>query len=551
MLKTLIIENLALIDKAELYFEPGLTVITGETGAGKSVIVNAIGLLLGERADRDSIRFGFDIGRVVGVFATSRLPSDYKKQYAAYIDNDTISVVREVAKSGKSKVLINNLTSTLAELKDITAPFAEILSQHANQQLMNEEMHLDFLDNFAGITGVREDVTEKYARWKKSADLLKQTLQKRDMLKDEQELLKFQKSEIEKASIQPGEEESLIAEKKKLDSSRTLMSTTTFILDVLNADENSTANLLSMIQKELDKIAEIDPELKKHSEELIDISYRLQDLSQHLESYGSNIVDDPERIEDINQRLDELYNLKKKYGGSEEAILETYESIKRTLASNPPDIDSHIDKLQKETEQLFAEYSSAALSLSDTRKKAASYLQKLVVKELAELAIDKSQFKFEFIYEDDPDGVIIDGKAVKPFPYGLESGHILFSANPGEPLKSLVKTASGGEISRVFLALKSAEKKNRQLTNSLLVFDEVDAGIGGQTAIEVGKKLKKLSQDNQLLVITHLHQIAREANHHYVVKKTNDKSKRVIISVNKLDSTGKQRELKRMVALPE
>ncbi|HKK20984.1 MAG TPA: DNA repair protein RecN, partial [candidate division Zixibacteria bacterium] len=179
------------------------------------------------------------------------------------------------------------------------------------------------------------------------------------------------------------------------------------------------------------------------------------------------------------------------------------------------------------------------------------YLEKLVTKELTELAIDSGGFKFEFVYQDDPEGVIMGTRAVKPGPNGLETGRILFSANRGEPLKSLVKTASGGEISRVLLALKSAEKKNNKLQHSLLVFDEVDSGIGGQTAIEVGKKLKKLSADSQLLVITHLHQIAREADHHFVAEKDAGKGRRTTITVRSLTDEGKDRELARMVALPK
>jgi len=210
-----------------------------------------------------------------------------------------------------------------------------------------------------------------------------------------------------------------------------------------------------------------------------------------------------------------------------------------------------IEQLEASTARLFDEYSKAALALSKKRKSAAARIEKLVTKELSELAIDGAGFKFEFIYEDDPDGVVINERAVKPFAHGLENGRILFSANPGEPLKSLVKTASGGEISRVLLALKSAEMANGSMKPSLLVFDEVDAGIGGRTAVELAEKLKKLSKTSQLIVVTHLHQIARIADHHFVALKRTDRMKRTVIDVRKLSSSDIQGELDRMVALPE
>jgi DNA repair protein RecN (Recombination protein N) len=230
-------------------------------------------------------------------------------------------------------------------------------------------------------------------------------------------------------------------------------------------------------------------------------------------------------------------------------VLQTLIHINEQLQDRP-DIDSLIDRLEGDYENRRQTYTKEALALSEARHKAADYLQKLVIKELTELAIDNGGFEFEFVYEDYADGIAIDGRAVRPFPYGLESGRFLFSANPGEPLKSLVKTASGGEISRVLLALKAAEKKANKLFHSLLVFDEVDAGIGGQTAVEVGKKLKKLSENSQLIVITHLHQIAMLADHHYVAEKKTKKS-RAVIFVDRLDQTGRKAEIDRMLALPE
>ncbi len=551
MLRRIKIENLALVENLELEFDKGLTVLTGETGAGKSVIVTALGLALGDRADREFIRFRSDSASVEAVFDVSRLSPDYKKEFAEVIFDGQVRVSREFSRDGSSRVKINDHPCTLAQLKTVTEPIAEILGQHANQMLMDENNHLDFLDHFASLDSIKESVAAKYHAWRQVVDEYQQVKERRDRIVKERELLTFQKNEIEKAAVSVGEEEELTNEKRVLDSARLLMEAASNIQAILDSEENSVLTLMGTAEKELEKMAKVDSKLEARTEEVTSLIYQLQDFRNFIEQYGGSVQDDPARIEEINLRLDELYKLKKKYGGSERSILDALDEINRKLADSPPDIDSYIESLKKKSFALFDDYSQQALALSDTRKKAADYLEKLVTKELTELAIDSGGFKFEFVYQDDPEGVIMENRAVKPGPNGLETGRILFSANRGEPLKSLVKTASGGEISRVLLALKSAEKKNNKLQHSLLVFDEVDAGIGGQTAIEVGKKLKKLAADSQLLVITHLHQIAREADHHFVAEKGTDKSRRTTITVHSLTDEGKDRELARMVALPK
>lgn len=551
MLKRIEIENIALVEKVELNFEKGLTVLTGETGAGKSVIVTAISLILGERSDREYVRSHCENGHIEATFDISKMPSKYKTKFSNLINENKIIIERDISQRGGSKIKINNKPATLNQLKAITAPLAEIIGQHANQMLMNEENHLDFLDYFATLDDIKQIVANKYNEWKKASEELTKIKKKKEQLINEKELLLFQKKEIESAHITIGEEEQLLNEKKILDSIRNLMMSASMIQKIMDSDESSTLSLLNQTMKELDKMADIDNSLSSKVTELTDITYRLQDFNRDMEQYGSSLQDDPLRLEEINLRLDEIYKLKKKYGGSEQSILDALKTIKNKLIKLPSDINSHIENLEEKCQTLFGEYTQEALALSDNRKKAANYLENLVIKELKELAISNGNIRFEFIYEDDPDGVIVNGKAVKPTANGLEQGRILFSANPGEPLKSLTKTASGGEISRLLLALKSAEKKNNKLKRSLLVFDEVDAGIGGQTAFEIAKKLKKLSSDNQLLVITHLHQIAHEADRHLVAQKIIQENNRTSIIINCLDESGRKNELKRMIALPQ
>lgn len=552
MLTKLSIQNLALVDNISLQFDKGLSVLTGETGAGKTVIVNALALTLGDRTDKDTIRFGFEKAIVEAEFDISKILPMNKELSKNYSDKKVIIITREFNRNGKGKIKINGEITSLTDLKKISTPLAEILSQHAGQRLMDEANHIDYLDNYASLNDLKESTSQKFYLWEKSYTELLNIQKKRDKLKDEYELLNFQRNEIKRANIEVGEEEKLIDEKRILDSARALIASSNLINEILSGEDNSINSMINIIEKELDNMSEVDNRLEKQSENLTDISYRINELSQFIEKYGSSIMDNPDRIEEINLRLDEIYNLKKKYGGSEESILVSLAEIEEKLSCAPTDIDVYINHLNEKSNNLFIDYGKTAIELSETRKKASIYLKKQVEKELEELAIDGAEFELELIYEDDPNGVIIDGRAVKPAPNGLETGRILFSANPGEPLKPLVKSASGGEISRVLLALKTAEQKNQKLSRSLLVFDEVDSGIGGKTAVEVGKKLKKLSVGNQVLVITHLHQIARLANHHYLADKLNNTSDgRSVIKVKILTDNDIKKELARMVSLPE
>jgi len=550
MLTKLRIENIALVDSVELTFEPGMSVLTGETGAGKSVLVTALALALGERADREFVRHGAKSSLITATFDVSDILAVSVHESESHINENGFEVRREIYADGSSKARINGRPVSLAQLRQTAGPFAEIMGQHANQMLMNEDNHLAFLDRFASLEPLRDEVAHLFSEWQRVASELRNIKNKREQLIIERELLLFQKDEIEKAHVYVGEEQELLIERKILDSARTMMASADAIQQILDADDSSVSKQLGVARKELDRMAAIDASLQKRVGELTDIEFQIEEMRIFIEQYGSSIQDDPSRIEEINLRLDGIYNLKKKYGGSEEAILKTLEVINQKLKDRP-DIDRFIESLEKENDRSYNEYSIKAVMLSEARKKAADKLRKLVINELNELAIDNCDFEFEFLYEDDAEGILLDGKAVRPYTHGLERGRFLFSANPGELLRSLVKTASGGEISRVLLALKSAEKRHNRLSHSLLVFDEVDAGIGGRTATEVGKKLKKLSEDCQVIVVTHLHQIARLADHHYVAEKTTDRHNRTIISVYKLDKNDIPHELDRMVALPE
>jgi DNA repair protein RecN (Recombination protein N) len=549
MLLRLKIQNFALVEDLEITLDRGMSVLTGETGAGKSVIVTALGLVLGDRADREHIRHGATRATVEATFSTERMSRQFKSDFGDYLDDGNFTVTRDIARDGSSKVRINGFVATVARLRELASPLAEILGQHSNRLLLDEENHLLFLDDFAGVSVLRTEVGELYTAWDKVRTELRSILRKRDELERERELLLFQKEEIDRAEIRVGEENELDQERRILDSSRALIESAGAIVAVLGGEDQSAIEAVRLARKELDKMVSVDESLASQARQIEEIDYLLEDLRGFVEKYGASVPDDPGRLEEINQRLDEIYQLKQKYGGSEEVILKARERIRQKLKDRP-DTSALISRLEADEQACRTAYSEKALHLSEVRRKAARYLQTLVIKEMADLAIDKGKFDSEFVCEEQADGIEVRGQSIRPREYGLESCRFLFSANPGEPLKSLVKTASGGEISRLLLALKAAEKKNNELSHSLLVFDEVDAGIGGHTAIEVGQKIKALAGTSQVIVITHLHQIARLADHHYLAEKTGGRGKRVTIKVTKLDGVTLKAELDRMVALP-
>jgi DNA repair protein RecN (Recombination protein N) len=548
MLTQLIIENLALVKKVALRLEPGMTVLTGETGAGKSVIVTALALALGSRGERDFVRHGSDGLRVEAHF--NHHPSPPPGPDDDNSDNhDDFVVGRTVSAAGKSTITIDGQRSSLGRLRSISESLGEILGQHANQRLMKEENHLGFLDEYAGLGSQVEAVSETFRKWHKAVHELSRVTTRREQLEHERELLLFQRAEIDKAAIEIGEEEKLRAEQKILDAARTLMSSAALTNNLLDGDGTSILDLVRQARTETDRMAQIDPDLSASASELYEIQIRLEEFRSEIEQYGTRIVDDPARIEQINLRLDEIYNLKKKYGGSEESILTTLDAIAAKLQDNP-NTTALIAELQTQVEKARTAYSKLALALSKMRRAAATKLQRKVVAELTDLAIDAARFEFQFVDEDDEDGVVINGRAVKPTETGLEEAVIMFSANPGEPLRSLVKTASGGEMSRVLLALKAAGL-SADGTSPLLVFDEVDAGIGGRTADQVAAKLSQLARSSQLVVVTHLHQIARRADHHFAIRKQSGPDKRQVISIERLQGTAVDAELDRMIGLPQ
>lgn len=555
MLRRLHIKNFALVHELTIEFAPGMNVLTGETGAGKSVIIGALAQVLGERADKDDIRSGektalveaeFDIGlskKIAALLSESGLDGESR----------SLLIRKEIFASERAaRVYVNDRQIAAKTLKDITDQLAQLYGQHSHQQLIDESNHLTFLDSFTGLLPAVEELTRVYAGWQNAEQHLKAAIKHKAERERNRELMQFQKDEIERAGIRVGEEEELLAERKILDSAALLGQKCASILNILDGDDTSVLSALRTCSKDLAHILPVDKKLEPLGEMLDNASVNLDEFRAGLESYISSIPDDPVRLEEVNLRLDEIYRLKKKYGGSEEAILVFQTEINAELG-RMDNFDQEIALLRKQVDAYKSDYSQKALGISKKRRQAAKKLSRMVKDELADLAIGDAGFECEFIYVDDPDGIKSEGRVLKAEPTGLENISFMFSANPGEPLKPLSSTASGGEISRVMLALKTAEQSNRKESQPLLVFDEIDAGIGGQTAKAIAEKLSALGKDNQLLVITHLHQIAALADHHFAVEKvvSLEKSSRRVISVTELGEKARAGEIRRMLSLDE
>jgi len=554
MLRRIHIENFALVDRLEIDFEAGMNVLTGETGAGKSVIVGALAQVLGEKADKDDIRSGSELAIIEAVFDCGNTADVKHVLNEAGIDpaGDELVLRKEIPLARASRIFVNDQLVTLAQVRPLTVLLAELFGQHAHQQLLDDRFHLSFLDHFAGQEQAVEEVRDRYHGWHETGQKLAALVARKEHEKNERELLVFQQEEIERAQVRVGEEEEILAEKKILDSSRELGQKSGAVLDLLEGDEAGPLSALGLCQRELSDMVELDRSLEKRLELLDTAMINLDELRTEIEVYRSSIPDDPERLEEINARLDELYRLKKKYGGSEEAILATLEDINNKLGMTI-DVEVRLSALKDQERRLFTQYGELAVALSSARREAAIRLAGLTVKELAELGMADAGFEFEFVTEPDPDGILLGDTRVRPGPEGLESGRFLFTANPGEPLKPLSKIASGGEISRVMLALKAADKRGVKTGQRLLVFDEIDAGIGGATANAVAQRLSQLATNFQLLIITHLHQIAMVSNHHYAVQKVTagKKAGRNVITIKRLGESDKGAEIDRMLSLPD
>ena len=547
MLKSLRITNYALVDQLEVDFQPGLNVISGATGAGKSIIVEAVNLILGERASSEAVRTGFDRASVEGEFRLRQNPTlkDLLVKLGVIPEEGVLIIRREISSRGQNKCFLNDRLITLATLKSIGDRLADLHGQHEHQSLLNVERHIEYLDDYANLGDIMARVGQTFRLLKKkrkdSEEL--QTGKLRD--EERRKLYQFQLQEIERANLSEGEEEKLSEQRKVLENAEALFQSTSHLYHQLHEGDGSILDRLSSLSRELKKSHQIDSRLKEPAGTLESCVIGLQDAVRFLEDYKTRLEFDPEKLEMIRERLNLLNTLKRKYDKSIRDILAYKDQMQGEL-ERIESKDELIGDLEKEIVGFSRDLREQCFLLSEKRKANASRLSTKIQKALGGLGMPKTKFETRITRRADENGLLeIDGKRVFVDERGMDQLEFFVSPNPGEDLKPLAKIASGGEISRIMLALKSILAKVDGLET--VIFDEIDVGIGGEVASAVGRSLKDLASSHQVIVITHLQQIASQADHHFSVFKESAKG-RTVTRIRILDRDERVKEIARMIS---
>jgi len=528
-------------------FQPGLNIITGATGAGKSIIVGAANLALGERASLDVVRSGFDTASIEAVF---KLPDDRPlKELLVKLgmipQDDLIIIRREISGKGQSRCLLNDRQVTLGSLKSIGDRLADLHGQHQHQSLLNVDRHIEYLDHYGYLDEILSRVSGTFGLLRKKQKELEDLKASKKMDEERRELYQFQIQEIEKASLRPDEEEKLAQKRKVLENVESLFELSSNLYHQLYESDGSILAKLASLSKELKKNIHTDSRLKEPAENLESCVIGLQEVSRFVEDYKGGLEFDPEKLEMIRERLNLLHTLKKKYDKTIGEILAYKEQIERERGKID-NKDETINELEKEIERFSQIFQKECSLLSEQRKAKASELSKKIQKALIGLGMDKTRFQVRISQREDANGLInVDVKRYFADAKGMDQVEFFVSPNPGEELKPLAKIASGGEISRIMLALKSILAKTDQVET--MIFDEIDVGIGGEVASAVGKSLKDLASSLQVIVITHLQQIASQADHHFKVFKENVKG-RTVTKIKRLDKEERVNEIARMIS---
>lgn len=547
MLKSLIIENIALIEKLEIDFNQQLNILSGETGAGKSIILNSLSAVLGDKMSSDAIRTGADEAFVEAVFDISHV-KHFPPIFAEWEIDTTageLIIRREIATDGKSKCKINAKTVLLTQVKEIAELLVDIHSQHEHQSLLNVENHIVLLDRFASIETELRQYAELFHQLTAKTDELERL---KGLEKEKErilELSRFAAAEIDSIQLTVGEEEELEAEQKKVSAIQKIADFANEAYGELYARERSAMNLLERVNHHVEQISGFDNGILPVLEDLNEAFFRLESAKDSLKEYKSHLDLSPARAEEIADRLFKIRDLKRKYScGSVEELLEYSEKRKAEVEEINKSIEK-MDALEKELHVIQSQASAQCLEITKKRQAAAKKLSELVERELKDLSMEAGRFAVDFKYISDKNSFVqINGKGVKAGITGIDRIEFLISTNAGEELRPLKKIASGGELSRIMLAIKSVLASLDDV--GTLIFDEIDSGIGGQTAFSVGKKLKKLASNKQIICITHLAQIASMGHVNYRVYKFEENG-RTKSNIKILPGEERVKEIARMV----
>lgn len=537
MLVEMTIENFAIIESLTLSFQEGMTTLTGETGAGKSIIIDALGLLAGSRASVDVIRQGADRCHLEGVFDWPKNPQFFALMQELLVnqEEDYLVVQRDIALNGKSICRVNGHVMTLANLKRIGRFLVDIQGQNEHQSLLQADQHQRLLDEFGG-SDFQLALTEYKALYKEWQALAKTVLSRK---KNEQsyvqrlDMLRYQVDEIEQAELVSGEEESLTEERDKLLNFQKIVDAFASVHQLLSTDDHGVLDNVSLAANELESVASFGKEYELLSESLTTVYYQLQDVAADLSRQMDILEFDEQRLHQIEDRLEIIHQLKRKYGESVEFILAYYEKISLELLETAQS-DGQLDQLESLLKEKEEQVAKKAAILHENRKEIARRLEKAIMNELRELYMEHTQFAVRF-----------EALSQGYNEFGKDDVLFYLSANPGEPLRPLEKVASGGEISRILLALKTVFSTSQELTS--IVFDEVDTGVSGRVAQAIAEKISQIGRRSQVLCITHLPQVAAFADFQYFISKTvqNNRTKTTVVELTKEERV---EEIARMLA---
>jgi DNA repair protein RecN (Recombination protein N) len=522
MLRYLNIKNLAVIESLEMTLQPGLNVLTGETGAGKSIVVGAVGLLLGDRASADMIRTGEEMAIVQAVFEH---------------EDREILVRREISAAGRSRSFVDDVLVTAGSLRELGVTLVDLHGQHEHQSLLEPDGHVDLLDRFAGLSALRDEVAQDYASWAALKSALGDARRQERDKEQRADFLQFQLREIEAAAPVTNEDAELGASRHLLANAERLHRLTSQAYDQLYEGEGAVVEALASVWKKVEELASLDLRFKAFADGQDAVTAQIEDLAGFLREYREHIDSSPDRLQELEDRLAIIERLKRKYGPSLDDVLAKRAEFRKGLDAIE-NAGARIAELERDVRAAAERYLERARRLSTSRKAASARFARSLERELADLAMERTRFDVRFA-DGDPS---VDERWT---PRGFDVAEFYASPNPGEDLRPLARIASGGELSRVMLALKTLAS-----TDSLgktLIFDEVDAGIGGRVADVVGQRLQALGARFQVLCITHLPQIAACGRHHFRVTKS-VRQERTVTSVEALGSGERVDEIARMMA---
>jgi DNA repair protein RecN (Recombination protein N) len=546
MLKELLIKNFAIIDDLNIRFQNGLTILSGETGAGKSIIINAVNLLLGSRASARMIRDGHDSAELSAFFDIPQ-PSSAAAIMAenGYEPDDGLLVRRIIAANNRHRIYINDRMATMQMLAAITADLASISGQHAHQGLLKEETHLTIVDRFGGLVPLVKQVGDMYADMVPLARTLEALREKKKNQAKEMELLRYQATEIDEAEILPKEDETLERDRQRLKNAEMLNWTVQSAIDTLHGADGAILERLGEVRKDLEKAARLDDGLQSGINSLCEHLYGLEDVTDTLHGYLGTLETETGRLDAVEARLDLINRLKRKHGGSLEALFGKRDAIAADLRAIDH-MDDDIEQCERKLQDLFEQAADLALRLSVERKRVAKDFSRCVENELRDLRMAGTRFEVQFsrIPCGQPASSWLCVEDSLLTATGVDQAVFMIAPNVGESLKPLSAIASGGELSRLVLALKAILAATDSV--GTVIFDEVDAGIGGAVADVVGKKLDALSKKHQLICITHLPQIARCGDHHYYIEKR-VRSGRTVTIIRPMDREERIEEIARML----